>query len=132
MEHYCDACKHNGVCKYKDEFETKRKEIKDLVENVKTEDNLVIVDIKCKYYLDSIGTITFPGGGTGGGSRDLNPPFIPRPYRGDIVYPTSSDPCEGCPNNPALHDGTVIGDSPCQWCQHSPTRVTCTNGNVAK
>lgn len=54
MEHYCDACKHNGVCKYKEGFEAKRKEIKDLVENVKTEDNPVIVDIKCEFYLDSI------------------------------------------------------------------------------
>ena len=129
MEHYCDACKHNGVCKYKEGFEAKRKEIKDLVENIKTEDNPVIVDIKCKYYLDSIGTITFPGGGSRG-SKELNPPFIP--YRGDIVYTSNTDPCEICPNNPKYHDYPVIGDIPCQWCQHSPTRVTCENGNAAK
>lgn len=122
MEHYCDACKHNRICKYKEGFEAKRKEIKDLVENVKTEDNPVIVDIKCKYYLDSIGTITFPGGGI----RDLNSPFIP--YR----YTTTSNPCEGCPNNPALLDTPIVGDSPCQWCLHSPIRVTCVSGNAAK
>ena len=113
MEHYCDACKHNGICKYKEGFETKRKEIKDLVENVKTEDNPVIVDIKCKYYLDTVGTITFPGG------------FYPTsPYR-QTIYTTSTNPCEGCPNNPALSDTPIIGDSPCQWCLHSPTRVIC-------
>ena len=124
MEHYCDACKHNGVCKYKEEFEAKRKEIKNLVENVKTEDNPVIVDIKCKYYLDTIGTITFPGGGI----RDLEPPYI---YHGDPLptkYTTTTNPCEGCPNNPALSDTPVVGDSPCQWCVHSPTRVTCESG----
>ena len=131
MEHYCDSCKHNGVCKYKEEFEAKRKEIKDLVENVKTEDNPVIVDIKCKYYLDSIGTLTFPGRRIL--DLDLKPPYV---YNGDpipINYTKSTNPCEGCPNNPALSDIPIVGDSPCEWCQHSPTRVTCrTNDNKVK
>ena len=124
MEHYCDACKHNRICKYKDEFEAKREEIKNLLENVKIEDvkiedNPIIVNIKCKYYWDTIGTIAFPG--------------TVIPYDTKYAINTiSTNPCEGCPNNPALSDTPIIGDSPCQWCQHSPTRVTCENGNVAK
>ena len=33
--------------------------------------------------------------------------------------------CEGCPNNPKYLKTTYIGDSPCQWCQKSPYKVTC-------
>lgn len=34
--------------------------------------------------------------------------------------------CEGCPNNPKYLKTPYIGDSPCQWCQKSPWKVTCT------
>lgn len=32
--------------------------------------------------------------------------------------------CEDCPNKPDPSH-LVPGDSPCQWCANSPTRVTC-------
>ena len=32
--------------------------------------------------------------------------------------------CENCPNKPDPNH-PYIGDSPCQWCVNSPTRVTC-------
>ena len=35
--------------------------------------------------------------------------------------------CEGCPNNPKYLKTPYIGDSPCQWCQKSPWKVTCTS-----
>ena len=34
--------------------------------------------------------------------------------------------CEGCPNNPKYLKTPYIGDSPCQWCQKNPYKVTCT------
>lgn len=41
--------------------------------------------------------------------------------------------CEGCPNNPKYLKAPYIGDSPCQWCQKSPWKVTCTsNGGQGK
>lgn len=33
--------------------------------------------------------------------------------------------CEGCPNNPKYLKMPYIGDSPCQWCQKSPWKITC-------
>ena len=35
--------------------------------------------------------------------------------------------CEGCPNNPKYLKTPYIGDSPCQWCQKNPWKVTCTS-----
>ena len=35
--------------------------------------------------------------------------------------------CEGCPNNPKYLKTPYIGDSPCQWCQRNPWKVTCTS-----
>lgn len=34
--------------------------------------------------------------------------------------------CEGCPNNPKYLKEPYVGDSPCQWCQKNPWKVTCT------
>lgn len=34
--------------------------------------------------------------------------------------------CENCPNNPKYLKTPYVGDSPCQWCQKSPWKVTCT------
>ena len=49
---------------------------------------------------------------------------------------TSSDnwsDCEGCPDNPKYLKTPYIGDSPCQWCQKSPWKVTWTaNGGQGK
>lgn len=36
--------------------------------------------------------------------------------------------CEGCPNNPKYLKAPYIGDSPCQWCQKNPNKITCTSG----
>ena len=35
--------------------------------------------------------------------------------------------CEGCPNNTKYLKTPYVGDSPCQWCQKSPWKVTCTS-----
>ena len=35
--------------------------------------------------------------------------------------------CEGCPNNPKYLKTPYVGDSPCQWCQKSPWKITCTS-----
>lgn len=38
--------------------------------------------------------------------------------------------CEGCSNNPKYLKTPYIGDSPCQWCQKNPYKVTCTSSNA--
>ena len=51
---------------------------------------------------------------------------MPRPL--DIIYTNNTDPCEGCINKDGPKDAfgnPVAGDSPCQWCPNSKTRVTC-------
>lgn len=84
-----------------------------------------------------------------GGNGDLGTETIPqlkRIYYGpktgteynDLVYhpftlpewATKSDnwsSCEGCPNNPKYLKTPYVGDTPCQWCQKSPWKVTCTS-----
>lgn len=65
-----------------------------------------------------------------------NPFQMPIKYN-DLVYrpftlpdwATKSDNwsgCEGCPNNPKYLKEPYVGDSPCQWCQKNPWKVTCT------
>lgn len=67
-------------------------------------------------------------------------PYVPPIwFRGDklndLVYrpiklpdwSTVSD-CENCPNNPKYLKTPYIGDSPCQWCQKNPNKITCTSG----
>lgn len=45
---------------------------------------------------------------------------------------TGTNPCDYCYPNPKYRDnGIYIGDSPCQWCPHSPYKVTCeTDTNI--
>ena len=38
---------------------------------------------------------------------------------------TDENGCEGCPNNLKYLKTPYIGDSPCQWCQKNPWKVTC-------
>lgn len=88
-------------------------------------------------------------GETSGGNGDLDTETIPqlqRIYYGsktgaeynDLVYRPFTLPdwamksdnlsgCEGCPNNPKYLKTPYIGDSPCQWCQKSPWKITCTS-----
>ncbi len=64
------------------------------------------------------------------------------PYN-DLVYrpftlpdwATKSDNlsgCEGCPNNPKYLKTPYVGDTPCQWCQKNPWKVTCTSNGGQK
>jgi hypothetical protein len=42
-----------------------------------------------------------------------------------IHTPNKTDsPCDRCPNKPDP-DKMVVGDSPCQWCQYYPFKMTC-------
>ena len=57
-----------------------------------------------------------------------NPQFIPDGYkiRNGLNKPTDNS-CDNCPNNPKYLKTSYIGDSPCQWCQKNPWKVTCTS-----
>ena len=74
---------------------------------------------------------------TNGEYGTITNPHGTYPYN-DLVYrpftlpdwATKSDNlsgCEGCPNNPKYLKTPYIGDSPCQWCQKNPWKVTCTS-----
>lgn len=40
----------------------------------------------------------------------------------DFIKGPQSSNCSGCTSNKKSYE---IGDSLCQWCQHSPTKLTC-------
>ena len=72
---------------------------------------------------------------TNGRYGTVTNPYGTYPYN-DLVYrpftlpdwATKSDNwsgCEGCPNNPKYLKTPYVGDSPCQWCQKNPWKVTC-------
>ena len=43
------------------------------------------------------------------------------------IFSPDENPCDSCPNNPKYLKTPYIGDSPCQWCQKNPNKVTCTS-----
>ena len=47
------------------------------------------------------------------------------------VFSPDENPCDSCPNNPKYLKTPYVGDSPCQWCQKNPNKVTCTS-NASK
>ena len=70
------------------------------------------------------------------GTGDINPYTLPIWYnqqvapdgykiRGGLIQP--DDSCDNCQNNPKYLKTPYIGDSPCQWCQKNPYKVTCTS-----
>ena len=70
------------------------------------------------------------------GTGDINPSTVPIWYnqqvapdgykiRGGLIQP--DDSCDNCPYNPKYLKTPYIGDSPCQWCQKNPYKVTCTS-----
>lgn len=74
---------------------------------------------------------------TNGEYGTITNPHGTYPYN-DLVYrpftlpdwATKSDNlsgCEGCLNNPKYLKTPYVGDTPCQWCQKSPWKVTCTS-----
>ena len=44
---------------------------------------------------------------------------------------TDGDPCENCEwhRKMLMNKEPYIGDSPCQWCQHYPYKITCESVN---
>lgn len=51
---------------------------------------------------------------------------LKQPSYVDCNKPTN--PCETCSYYQKLKSGEIyVGDSPCQWCQHSGLKVTCTS-----
>lgn len=62
-------------------------------------------------------------------------PFGYDPTKDINIYPSKTNPCEGCPNHGGPKDAfgnPVVGDSPCTWCPHYPFRVTYTTNEIKK
>ena len=47
---------------------------------------------------------------------------------------SAGDPCENCDWHKKMLTSKepYIGDSPCQWCQHYPYKITCVSTNQCK
>ena len=61
--------------------------------------------------------------------REALPPYWSmHPLASPITYwNTEINQCDSCPNKGGLKDGLgnpIAGDSPCQWCQHNPMKVS--------
>ena len=70
------------------------------------------------------------------GTGDINPSAIPIWYNQQVAPDgykirdgliQSDDSCNNCPHNTKYLKTPYIGDSPCQWCQKNPYKVTCTS-----
>ena len=132
MEQLCNVCKHDGVCKYKELFESAKKQIKDMAQKVEKimekadlEEKPIYVEVKCKHYLDNnlkdyIPTLTKDT--TTGYKFKIN-------EDGTSGWPVPEPRVccdETCPNYHYLRgDKTTIGDIPCQWCLLYPYTPTC-------
>lgn len=73
------------------------------------------------------------------GTVNINPSAVPIWYnqqvapdgykiRGGLNQLDNS--CDNCPNNQKYLKAPYVGDSPCQWCQKNPWKVTCTTDVV--
>ncbi len=59
-----------------------------------------------------------------------NQQVAPDGYKIRDVLNQLDDSCDNCPNNPKYLKLPYVGDSPCQWCQKNPWKVTCTTDVV--
>lgn len=51
----------------------------------------------------------------------------PRTLPDGATLINNENSCEGCPNNSKYLKTPYVGDTPCQWCQKNPYKVTCTS-----
>lgn len=101
----CDSCAHEKMCKYKEEFIECAANIEKL-----NKPDFMKVSFDCKYYSESKPT--------------------PKEFKLPNFTTTSTNSrkdCNDCDfyNKYILKGQTYIGDSPCQWCDKYPFRVTC-------
>jgi len=116
----CDSCKHNEVCKFKDEFEALNKKIQEMFYE-KSEPSPFDVEAACKYF--SKPESYWPEGAKR--SKGLREPTnVPKDFD-DFKWPNTIKinegwadlDCETCPSNPKFNPlGIQVGDSPCTWC----------------
>lgn len=123
MNEICSSCAHKEVCRYEEEFKTKYEKIQEALKKVSCGD-LIETDVKCKHYsCGAIGTIQKSP------YNPLSPDWTYWPWGKD--FNSSYNHCENCLNKHYLTDLTTIGDTPCTFCQYSPTRVTCVANNTS-
>lgn len=68
------------------------------------------------------------------GTVNINPSAVPIWYNQQVApngykirdgLNQLDNSCDNCPNNPKYLKAPYVGDSPCQWCQKNPWKVTC-------
>lgn len=72
---------------------------------------------------EPIKTFDRPGQTEEGWWDAITEKFIP--WDDSINTNHTTDPCASCVIKPHADDITLVGDSPCQWCDKNPYKVTC-------
>lgn len=120
----CNMCVHNKVCRLKNVCEKICKKIDECLdittdEKESFEVGQFEVEIKCKDF-----ELAVPR--TRGSSDDQ----INWNEKGLEVFGNKTKhPCEGCPWFDRIEGfgAHYLGDTPCQWCDKNPMRVTCSD-----
>jgi hypothetical protein len=115
----CNRCSHEQVCKYKATFEEKEQQLLKVIADESSE-NFCNIEITCKHFAEFLPSY-WPNG-----TKTITNPF-------DITTTptTNKNPCDDCWFTKRLNSGEIyIGDSPCEWCQHYPFKVTCGTGKI--
>jgi len=110
----CDGCKHNEVCRYKDEFEALVKKINEIFYE-KAEPSPFDVEATCKHF--SKPELTYWAEGV----KELK------------TFETWENPCDICPSNPKYSPfGIQVGDTPCTFCRYrTPTVISGTSADIS-
>lgn len=118
----CDSCQHEKMCKFKTDFiiaETVLQEKEADVNKKFKEDDLIKVEINCKFYsmLDDIFTKK---------PIDISLSPLTPPY-------TLADPCASCEWHKSMLTRTTpyIGDSPCEWCVNNKFKATWNTPSIS-
>ena len=62
---------------------------------------------------------------------DLKRIWIPEVIDDSININYTTDPCANCVIKPHANNITLVGDSPCQWCNKNPYKVSCNTTTTA-
>lgn len=116
----CSECKHQLICKYISDFKKFNEEIESLKKLLQAEGidlSIFNAEINCQFFARESKFNSSPT------IRDLLVSYSPKDAYDTI---NKQNPCGNCELYKKLQKGEIyVGDSPCQWCEHSPFKLTC-------
>lgn len=115
MNNLCTKCAHKQLCKFKEDFEKIDSKIDFYLKELEEANKQMFFNIKidCQFFREAIPLVR---------STELLGDY----YITDKSY----DPCKNCLNKPDLSKGPIIGDTPCDWCDKNPYKITCLKTNL--